>query len=114
MSRRTFWDEPRASVFRCHECGEKVASPDEVGPQSQCAKCTTDLHSCRNCAFFDSAAEKECLQPIPERIQKKRANNTCALFKPVLAVDLRGDTGEPKQDEKRKAWDDLFKDDQAP
>ena len=111
MSRRTFWDEPRASVFRCAECGEKVPNTDEVDSESQCSKCGEDLHSCRNCSFFDTSAEKECRQPIELRVAKKRANNECSHFKPVLAVDLRGSSEGTSQqgDDARKAWDALFK-----
>jgi DNA-directed RNA polymerase subunit RPC12/RpoP len=110
MSRRTFWDEPRESVFRCAECGDRVPNPDEVGSESTCLKCGSDLHSCRNCTFFDTSAEKECRQPVPERIAKKRANNSCTFFKPVLAVDLQGGSKAASQtDEARRAWESLFK-----
>ena len=110
MSRRTFWDEPRASVFRCAECGEKVPRPDEVGSECRCGKCGEDLHSCRNCSFFDSSAENECRQPVETRVPKKSANNDCSSFKPVLAVDLKGGSEEASHGEDaRKAWDDLFK-----
>ena len=68
MSRRTFWDEPRQSIFRCTECGDKVPNPDDVAFDSRCAKCGAELHSCRNCSFFDSAAEKECRQPVSDRV----------------------------------------------
>jgi DNA-directed RNA polymerase subunit RPC12/RpoP len=108
MSRRTFWDEPRATVFRCTECGEKVANPDELGPQSRCPRCNEDLRCCRNCSSFDTSAEKECRQPIPERIPRKRANNDCAWFRPVMAVDLKGTVSEGTVDDARRALDDLF------
>lgn len=110
MSRRTFWDEPRASVFRCAECSEKVQDPDQVGFESRCGKCATDLHCCRNCTFFDTSVENECRQPIKERIAKKRTNNRCELFKPVLAVDLLGEASRDTPGEQAKrAWDALFK-----
>ena len=112
MSRRTFWDEPRASVFACAECGEKVQDPEEVRSGSRCLKCGADLHSCRNCTFFDTSAERECRKPITERIPKKRVNNTCTFFVPVLAVDLQG--GEkggatPEGEDARRAFESLFK-----
>ena len=111
MSRRTFWDEPRASVFGCAECGERVPNPEELGDDSRCGKCGADLHSCRNCTFFDTSAEKECRQPISDRIPKKRANNPCTFFKAVLAVDLQGSTEKAAapNDEARRAWEALFK-----
>jgi hypothetical protein len=108
MSRRTFWDEPRPSVFRCAECGEKVPNPDELSASSSCSRCSEDLHSCRNCRYFDTSVENECRQAVTVRVPRKRANNDCGLFKPVMAVDLRGGSEEAKGDEARRAWEDLF------
>jgi hypothetical protein len=109
MSRRTFWDEPRpADTFKCAECGERVSSPEDIVPGVQCKKCGMDLHSCRNCTYFDTSAEKECRQPVSLRIPKKRADNDCSHFKPILCVDLTG----PKKsgsEAAKKAFDDLFR-----
>ena len=83
-----------------------------MGDDSRCSKCGADLHCCRNCSFFDSSAEKECRQPIEARIPKKRVNNQCSFFRPVLAVDLQGAPEEQQAshtDEARKAWEALFK-----
>ena len=110
MSRRTFWDEPRpANVFKCAECGERVMSPDDVVAGAHCKRCEAALHSCRNCTYFDTAADKECRQPIEVRIPKKRADNDCSFFKPQQAVDLTGPKPEGTTDSARKAFDDLFK-----
>ena len=43
-------------------------------------KCNADLHTCRNCKHFDSAARLQCTQTIKERIGKKAASNQCLLF----------------------------------
>ena len=44
------------------------------------------------------------------RIAKKRANNECALFNPLLVVDLRGGSDAKRPiDEAREAFDSLFK-----
>jgi hypothetical protein len=108
MSQRTYWDEPRPSVFQCHECGERV-NPDDLTFESACRTCKTDLHSCRSCSFFDTQAENECRQAIDERIPKKRANNDCALFRPILVVDLMGSgKAVSKQDQAKAAFDELF------
>jgi hypothetical protein len=109
MSRRTFWDEPRpANTFKCSECGERVTSPEDIIPGTSCKKCGMDLHCCRNCTWFDTSAEKECRQPVSMRIPKKRSNNDCSHFKPVLGVDLVGRKSSGA-DDARKAFDDLFK-----
>src|SRR5437016_14151987 len=58
-------------VIRCSLCGVIVPPPVEISFESQCPKCRADLRCCKNCRHFDSAAQFECTQPIPESITKK-------------------------------------------
>lgn len=113
MSQRTFWDEPRASVFQCSECSERVANPEEVDFEALCRNCGAALHTCRNCTYFDPAAENECRADVAVRVAKKRANNACASWKAAKIVDLMGSSGKgappDPADEARRALDDLFK-----
>ena len=113
MSQRTFWDEPRASVFQCSECSERVANPDEVEFAATCRNCSAALHSCRNCTYFDPAAENECRVEGVARVAKKRASNECPSWKPAKIVDLMGSSGKgappDPSEEARRALDDLFK-----
>src|SRR5438309_12027821 len=60
-------------VFRCAMCGSTVALEIELG--SQCVRCKADLHSCKQCAFFDTAARLDCTQPISERTARKGIRN---------------------------------------
>ena len=109
MSHRTFWDGPRpADTFKCDECGERVLSFDDIVPGTPCAKCRAPLHSCRNCTYFDTAAQNECRQAIPARIEKKRADNPCTFFTPRMTVDLHGPKADTT-DSSRRSFDDLFK-----
>ena len=108
MSARTYWDEPRAAVFQCSECSEKVNDPAELSFDSRCS-CSADLHCCRNCSYFDPSAENECRQTIETRIAKKRKNNECPSFKPSLVVDLMGSgKGVDAGAKAKQAFDDLF------
>ena len=54
---------------RCSSCGA-VLMPgfDQSG---ECPRCHAALHSCKQCVHFDTAAQFECTEPIPERIAKK-------------------------------------------
>src|SRR5688572_774605 len=38
-------------VVRCSQCGGVIT--EEVGLNSRCAKCGTDLHACSQCQSFD-------------------------------------------------------------
>jgi len=91
-------------LFRCAQCGYVVSS--EVGGESKCLRCGTDLHSCAQCVSFDPSSRFECMQPVTARVTPKNARNTCASFSPRTTVERQ--TTTPKVDSSRKAFDDLF------
>jgi hypothetical protein len=91
-------------LFRCAQCGYVVSS--EVGGDSKCLRCGTDLHSCAQCVSFDPSSRFECMQPVTARVTPKNARNTCASFSPRTTVER--ETTTPKVDSSRKAFDDLF------
>ena len=92
-------------VFRCSRCGNLLALP--VQPDSRCARCGVDLHSCIQCASFDTSARFECAQPILARVSPKDAKNTCVSFTARTTVERQ--TGTPGPTSARQAFDDLFK-----
>jgi len=49
-------------------------------PNGQCPKCAFELHSCKQCRFFDSGAQFECTQPVPSASLPKDAKNTCKFY----------------------------------
>ena len=67
-------------TVRCAECGQDLSTAFDIQMESLCPKCNADLHTCRNCKHFDSAARFQCTQTIKERIGKKAAANRCLLF----------------------------------
>lgn len=97
-------------VFRCKHCGEKVLDVDldSIGVAATCRKCGAALHSCSQCAHFDTSARFECTQPIPARIPSKKAANDCTFFSPAKTFDLTGSRGAPTPDDARAAFDRLF------
>jgi hypothetical protein len=48
---------------RCSNCGAVLTAGFD--PNGRCPKCQFELHSCKQCRFFDSGAQFECTQPIP-------------------------------------------------
>ena len=97
------------SVSRCAQCGTLLASVAE--PLGQCAKCGFELHSCKQCSFFDPSSRFECTQPIPERITKKDTRNECKFYSISVRVEKQTSTGPASKpgDSARRAFDDLFK-----
>jgi hypothetical protein len=105
-------------VFRCARCGNLLSL--SVGPLDSCSKCGVDLHSCIQCASFDTSARWECAQndKIPARVSPKDARNACALMTPRTTVERQTSTAPaaspassdgPSSSSARKAFDDLFK-----
>ena len=82
-------------VFRCAQCGYVVSG--EVGGDSKCLRCGTDLHACAQCASFDPGSRFECMQPVPARVTPKNARNTCASFSPRTTVERETTTPQSGQ-----------------
>ena len=100
---------PRMMAFgeisKCAECGAKA--PPNINVESCCSKCNADLHTCRQCTYFDPSARFECRKPIAARIVDKHARNTCELFAARIVVERETSSGLPT--DARQAFAKLFK-----
>lgn len=105
---------------RCSNCGTILAPGFDQ--QGRCPKCQFELHSCKQCVHFDTGAQFECTQPIPERIPRKDAKNDCTFFEfrmtvekdtsPVTSPNAPAAAAAPsngRPGDARKAFEDLFK-----
>lgn len=111
-ARRISQDGPRninmpgyREVVRCAQCGTVLTA--DVGLDTRCTRCGTDLHSCVQCVSFDPGSTYECMQSISARITPKNTKNACTFYSPRTTVER--ETTTPKVDDSRKAFDDLFK-----
>ena len=97
------------SVSRCAQCGTLLNAVAE--PVGQCAKCGFELHSCKQCSYFDPSSRFECMQPITERIARKDTRNECKFYSISVRVEKQTSTGPASRpgDDARRAFDDLFK-----
>lgn len=93
-------------AYRCSMCGASISALIEL--DSQCPKCKADLHTCKQCAWFDTSARFECVQPISERIPKKSVRNQCPRLTPKKAIE-RDTSSAKKITSARDAFDALFK-----
>jgi hypothetical protein len=94
-------------VFRCARCGNRLGLP--VSEDARCARCGVDVHSCLNCASFDTSARWECSQPaLTARVAPKDERNSCALFEARTTVERQTST-QVAPNNARQAFDDLFK-----
>ncbi|MBZ5571138.1 MAG: hypothetical protein LAO09_04580 [Acidobacteriia bacterium] len=96
------------TVSRCAQCGTLL--PPGIDPDSKCPKCGFELHSCRQCTYFDTSSRFECSQPIPERIARKDERNECTFYS--MRVRVEKETSTPsaaKPQDARQAFENLFK-----
>ncbi|MGC2193870.1 MAG: hypothetical protein WA628_04280 [Terriglobales bacterium] len=98
----------KRTVSRCSQCGTVLPLPGEI--PEKCPKCAFDLHSCKQCMYFDPSSRFECMQPVPERISRKDVRNVCTFY--AIRVTTEKETTTPaaaKPASARQAFDDLFK-----
>lgn len=96
------------TVSRCAQCGTLLASVSE--PIGKCPKCGFELHSCRQCTYFDTSSRFECTQPIPERIARKDERNPCTFYSMRVRVEKETSTpSSAKPMDARTAFENLFK-----
>lgn len=101
---------PTAEVFRCARCGREEAVGVAMAADGRCAQCGSDLHTCTNCAAFDTGAPFECRKPVPARVSPKDRGNRCDLFEPRLRAEFaREKPAEERPSDARAAFDALFK-----
>jgi len=92
-------------AVKCSSCGAKAAR--SISLESSCENCRADLHTCRQCNYFDPSARFECSKSITVKIVNKNAKNTCELFAPRTVVERETSSGPPK--DARQAFANLFK-----
>jgi predicted RNA-binding Zn-ribbon protein involved in translation (DUF1610 family) len=95
------------TVSRCSQCGTVLQALSE--PVGQCPKCGFELHSCKQCTYFDPSRRFECAQHIPERIPRKDARNECSFYSIRVTMEKETSTGAGRVDDARKAFENLFK-----
>lgn len=95
------------AVSRCSQCGTILQNTSGEG---SCPKCGFELHSCKQCSYFDPGSRFECMQPVKERIAKKDARNDCSLYE--IRVTREKETSTPasaRPNDARAAFENLFK-----
>ena len=97
----------RQTVSRCADCGIRLPAPAD--PFGQCLQCRSELHCCRQCAYFDPAHRFECTEPVPKRIPDKRTRNECAFFSLRVTVERDTTSGSVRAEDARRAFKNLFR-----
>ena len=108
------------TAARCFNCSATLL-PD-IDFQTNCPKCGTALHCCKQCAHFEPSTRFQCLKPVPARIAVKDQANQCELFKPRVTVARDAHSAPPPANgpaanapvprsatDARAAFDNLFR-----
>lgn len=85
----------------CKNCGNKYDGRT-VGFRTLCENCGEYLHTCFNCAIYDSNAER-CRSFTTEAISDRKDKNYCEEFIQNTGVMTGPDSGKAKTAEKFKA-----------
>jgi predicted RNA-binding Zn-ribbon protein involved in translation (DUF1610 family) len=98
-------------VLRCADCGYQTPEQVVIESDTECPKCGSAWHNCRNCKHFDTAARFGCRQTLEKAVPSKTMANLCDLFAARVVLDATGKRAkvENKSSDPRKAFDDLFK-----
>jgi hypothetical protein len=96
------------TVSRCAQCGTLLQSI--VDSEGRCPKCGFELHSCKQCTYFDPSVRFECMQPIAERIPRKDERNQCTFYSMRVMVEKETSTPSSlRPTDARQAFENLFK-----
>lgn len=55
---------------------------DKIGRKEECPHCSADMHSCKNCTYYDPGAHNQCTETISEYVPDKERANFCGMYRP--------------------------------
>lgn len=64
----------------CFQCGQVIPADRAIPRDEECPHCSSDLHCCRNCRFYDPAVSNQCREPQAEWVTEKVKANFCEFF----------------------------------
>ena len=88
----------------CWKCKSTVTLEEPVPRVAECPVCHADMHSCRNCVFYEPGAHYDCHETVSEMVKDKERANFCGDFK--VRREWGGSDG--KAQDARKKFDSLF------
>ncbi len=90
----------------CYNCKTQIAIEGQPARSETCPSCSSYLHCCRNCRFYDPAAHNQCREPQAEWVKDKEMANFCDFFEAASESQSREAS---KREEALKKLNELFK-----
>lgn len=89
----------------CFHCKKINNYSDKVGFRDECLHCSSDLHVCKNCEFYDVKSYNECKENSADVVREKDRANYCDFFSPRKTAH----TIDSEKDKLKAAAEALFK-----
>lgn len=64
----------------CWKCKNPIDAAQKIYRDTACEFCGADLHSCRNCKFYDAGSHYDCRENISDLVKDKERANFCEWF----------------------------------
>ena len=94
----------------CWNC-KKTVTLENIYRDSACPECRKDLHSCRNCLFYEPGSFHDCKEACEELVADKEKSNFCEAFS--IKREWGGNNGMTFADKKaldaKNAFEALFR-----
>src|SRR5262245_61289218 len=72
-----------AQTRHCWKCGTEYPLSGSPGRLETCARCSSDLKVCFNCAHYDQQVAHQCRERRAEPVEEKQMANYCEWFELV-------------------------------
>ena len=72
----------------CYKCGKSitVGVDGPMPPDAVCEQCSSWLHCCANCSFYDEYSYTKCREAKAEFVFDRLGKNVCSFFKVKIGV----------------------------
>ena len=91
--------------FNCWKCSKEIENiPLPLSRAETCPDCVADLHTCRQCEYYDTSKANECQEPVAEYVSDKTRANFCGYLTIKTGLMNQSDGQESNVD----ALGDLF------
>jgi hypothetical protein len=90
----------------CYKCHREIASEVSIRRHDLCPYCSSALHCCKNCLYYDEFSPNKCSELAADWVPDKEKANFCEFFMYRQPHLLRKDM---ETDKARAYWDSLWK-----
>lgn len=82
---------------QCYKCLEDLVFEVKIGRRDTCPNCGANLHSCRNCRFWNPSVHNQCTEVKAEFIRDREDGNFCGFFQfRVVGEDASAEANSAK------------------